>query len=295
MNRRLQRANRGLVDACGVRTDDAYRSRFGSRGGLGALLAALAMMVLLITVFASPTAAQETAQEDDTLEGTDSDEDTDVLLREGAAVYSQFCSACHQPGGTGIEGSFPPLVDNPNIDEPGEAEYIRDVISNGLEGEITVVDSTYDGVMPSFSTVSDEDVDAVIFYIQSGFQAPTGPVENILPTGPVAGSELPGLADMGWIAAYLVAALVALMVISPRLLSQNDRLDTPWFDVWLKTGTIFIAVALAIAFIPNWVLQSSTVTGLARPVQDLIGVSVWGLGLALCLGGLWYAHKDSRI
>ena len=84
-------------------------------------------------------------------------------------------------------------------------------------------------------------------------------------------------------------------MLGPRLTSQNDRLDTPWLDVWLKTATIFIAVALAIAFIPNWVMQNSAVTGLSRPVQDLIGVSTWGLGLALCLGGLWYAHKDSRI
>jgi mono/diheme cytochrome c family protein len=259
------------------------------------LIMVFVISVLVITVFASPTAAQETAQEDETHEDTGSDESDDALLQEGAAVYSQFCSACHQPGGTGIEGSFPPLIDNPNIDEPGEADYIRDVISNGLEGEITVLDSTYNGVMPSFSTVSDEDVDAVVFYIQSGFQAPSGPAAIIAPTGPVAGSELPGLADLGWIAAYLIAALVALLVVSPRLVSQNDRLETPWFDVWLKTGTIFIAVALAIAFIPNWVLQNSAVTGLARPVQDVIGVSVWGIGLALCLGGLWYAHKDSRI
>jgi mono/diheme cytochrome c family protein len=257
-------------------------------------------LVALVGLTVGPAAAQDDSSENsETTESTESGDDTggdeqaaeDELLREGAAVYGQVCSACHQPGGVGLEGSFPPLIDNSNV---ADASYVEDVIANGLQGPIEVQGVTYDGVMPSFSTLAEEDVDAVVFYVQSGFQAPSGPTPEI-GSGPVAGTELPALADLTWIAAYLIAAFVALLVIGPRLAAQSDRLSMPWFDAWLKTGTIVVGTVLAVAFIPNWVLQTSTVAGWSRPAQDLIGVSVWGLGLALCLGALWYAHRDSRI
>ncbi len=225
-------------------------------------------------------------------DGTTADQEAqDEALREGSAVYSQFCQACHQPGGVGLSGSYPPLIDNPNVED---ADYVRDVIINGRQGELTVNGEVYNGVMPSFSTLADDDVDNLIAYIESGFQAPSGPAPETA-SGPVAGTELPALAGMGALAAYLIAALIGLMVVGPRLAARNDRLDTPWFDTWLKTAAIVIAIALAIAFIPNWVLQTSTVAGLARPLQELIGVGIWGLGLALCLGGMWYAHRESRL
>lgn len=240
-----------------------------------------------------PPAAETTDDEaTDDAQGDEAQQEArDQLLRDGAAVYSQMCQACHQPGGAGLPGSYPPLLDNPNV---GDADYVRATIANGKQGELVVNGETYNGVMPSFSTLAADDVDALIVYIQSGFEAPSAPAAESA-SGPVAGTELPALADMGAQAAFLIAALVILLVVGPRLTSRNDRLDTPWFDTWLKTAAVVVATVLAIAYIPNWVLQTSTVAGLDRPLQDLIGVSVWGLGLALCLGGLWFAHRDSRL
>ena len=272
--------------------------------GLSALVRLAPVLVGIVVVLfvhlglsAGAASAQSESQTDEgepvnTDDGTTADQEAqDELLREGSAVYSQFCQACHQPGGVGLAGSYPPLIDNPNVDD---VDYVRDVIVNGRQGELTVNGVVYNGVMPSFSTLADDDVDALIVYIQSGFQAPSGPAPEVA-SGPVAGTELPALADMGAQAAYLIAALIVLLVLGPRLASRNSRLDTPWFDTWLKTAAVVIAVALAIAYIPNWVLQTSTVAGLDRPLQELIGVGVWGLGLALCLGGLWYAHRESRL
>ena len=124
---------------------------------------------------------------------------------------------------------------------------------------------------------------------------PAGPPPETGQTGPVAGTELPALTNLTWQAGFLIAAFVALLIIGPRLTSQNDRLRTPWFDAALKTATILIATAIAVAYIPNWVLQTSTVSGLPRAAQDLIGVSVWTLGLLACIAGLWYAHRESRV
>ena len=35
--------------------------------------------------------------------------------------------------------------------------------------------------------------------------------------------------------------------------------------------------------------------GLSRFGQDLIGTGLWTLGVGLLLGGLWYAHRESRV
>ena len=234
---------------------------------------------------------QSEVGDDDSGTGVASDLD-DAKLALGSEVYTQICSACHQAGGAGLPGSYPPLIDNPRVQD---AEYVSDVINNGLQGEIVVNGETYNGVMPSFSTLAEDEVDAVIVYIQSGFQAPAGPPPETGQTGPVAGTELPALTNLTWQAGFLIAAFVVLLVIGPRLTSRNDRLRTPWFDAALKTATIVIGTAVAIAYIPNWVLQTDTVSGLPRAAQDLIGVSIWTLGLLACLGGLWYAHRESRV
>lgn len=234
--------------------------------------------------------AEEPAEEP-TAEEAEAQAADDALLAEGAEVYSQICSSCHQPGGVGLAGQYPPLLDNPSVQDEA---YVRDVINNGRRGEITVAGETYDGVMPSFSTLSEEDVDALILYIQSGFAAPAGEAA-IGPTGPVAGTELPGLASAGALIAYLLAALLVAMVLYPRLISINSRLDTPWLDAGLKTATIVVAIVFLTVVLPDWVLQLNAVAGLDRLAQDAIGLAVWGAGLVVCLGALWYFHKESRI
>ncbi|MGI9612573.1 MAG: c-type cytochrome [Acidimicrobiales bacterium] len=215
-----------------------------------------------------------------------------ALLAEGAEVYSQICSSCHQPGGVGLSGQYPPLLDNPAVDD---ASYVRGVIVNGLQGEITVAGETFDGVMPSFSTLSDDDIDAVIAYVQSGFVTPEGGEAALGPTGPVVGTELPGLASASALIAYLLAALVVGLVLYPRLASRIDRLDTPWLDAGLKTATIVVAIVFLTVVVPDWVLQLKSVAGMDRLAQDAIGLVVWGGGLVVCLGAMWYFHRESRI
>ncbi len=216
----------------------------------------------------------------------------DAQLLTGAGVYSQICAACHQPGGAGLPGQFPPLLDNPSVDDTG---YVEDVIVNGLQGEIVVDGQAYNGVMPSFSTLSDDDVAAVITYIQNDFAAPQAAVEAFEASGPVAGTELPPLADMSAIVAFLLAAAVVGMVLAPRLTSVNDRLAVPWLDAWLKTAVIVLSVVFFTVVIPDWALKTSPVSKLSRFGQDLIGSGLWALGLAAVIGGLWYAHRESRI
>lgn len=216
----------------------------------------------------------------------------DQQLRDGAEVYSQVCSSCHQPGGAGLPGQFPPLIDNPHV---ADADYVADVIANGLQGEIVVNGETYNGIMPSFSTLSDDDTAAVIAYMQNGFAAPAADIAEFEATGPVAGTELPALTNLTAYLAYLLLAAAIAMVLAPRLLSENNRLNTPWLDAWLKTAVIVLSVVLLTVFLPDWALKTSAVSKLSRFAQDFIGSSLWALGLAVVLGGLWYAHRESRV
>jgi len=212
-------------------------------------------------------------------------------LRDGAVVYSQICSSCHQPAGIGVTGQFPPLAGNPRVDD---TEYVQMVITNGQQGELVVDGVTYDGVMPSFSTLSEEDQLAVIAYIQNGFVAPAETGDSVA-TGPVAGTELPALANMGSIVAFLLAASVIALVLAPRITGQNDRLDMPWLDAWLKTAVIVFATILLTVYVPDWVIRTDAVSDLNRFAQELITVSLWLGGLAFLAWALWYAHRDSRI
>lgn len=215
----------------------------------------------------------------------------DELLQEGAAVYSSVCSSCHQPGGVGVSGDFPPLVNNPNLDDPA---YIEEVILNGRTGELTVDGVTYNGVMPAQSTLSDADVEAVVFYIQSGFAAPSTPAVEV-DTGPVAGTELPLLADYAWITALLIAAGGVALVLGPRLIAANDRREITWLDAWMKTAVIVVGLIVVTTIIPAQVLENETVQDLPQAGQDIIVMGIWSTAIVVSLGVLWYAHREKRI
>lgn len=240
-------------------------------------------------------------QADETHESTDEDDAAaegpsaqelarEEQLREGAQAYTQICAACHQAGGIGVSGQYPPLKANPRVDD---GDYMRTVITAGRSGELEVNGVSYDGVMPSFSTLPDSDVEAIIAYVQNDFVAPRAAV--VPQAGPVAGTELPALTNMGAWLAYVIVAAAVLLALGPRITSANDRLAFPWLDAWLRTAVIVCSVILLTVFIPDWAIRNGNVASLSRFAQDLIGVSLWLAGLSAVLWGLWYAHRESRL
>ncbi len=265
-----------------------------------AALAASVLVAALLGPLVSGGAAQEEptepgeapAEVDETPADAAVSAVSDDVLILGAEVYASVCSSCHQPGGTGIVGQFPPLLDNPNV---ADTDYLIDTITNGRQGEIVVNGETYNGRMPAFSTLPADEVDAVIAYVQSGFQAPTNAPAAVVDTGPVAGTELPGLTNMTHILGVAIAGGVALLVLAPRLTSANSRLEMPWLDASLKTGVIVIGFIVFTVFVPSWVLQTETVSGLDRLAQDIIGTGLWFGALAAGIWALWYANRERRI
>ena len=107
-------------------------------------------------------AQQEEPPADEAVEGGAPASGWDQEL--GEQVYSGNCAACHQANGTGIPGAFPPLAENmPRLYAAGGGrEYLIDVMLYGLQGQITVSGMTYNGVMPAWQQLSNEQIAAVL-------------------------------------------------------------------------------------------------------------------------------------
>ncbi len=89
---------------------------------------------------------------------------TEIAAQEvsGASVYGQFCSACHQPTGAGVPGTFPPLAGNENV---ADGAYVEATIRDGLSGVIEVDGVSYDMTMPAVAGISEPEITAVVAYV----------------------------------------------------------------------------------------------------------------------------------
>jgi len=214
---------------------------------------------------------------------------SDDALIAGAEVYNESCAACHQAGGAGVPGQFPPLAGNPSVDD---TEYMETVIKNGLSGEIEVNGQTYNGVMPASSAMSDDDVASVIAYVQSGFATPQAEVPEVV-LDSSGGSRSPLT-----IALYVMFGLAAVLgatVFRSRIVAVNGPREVSWSDAWMKTGVIVVGLILVTTMVPVWAWESGTLQDLSSVTRDLITIGVWTVGLTGSLFLLWYFHRKNRV
>lgn len=93
----------------------------------------------------------------------------------GEAMYSD-CAACHQADGTGVEGTFPPLVDSQRVlDRPAE---FAGVLLDGLQGPLVVDGVEYDELMPDHGDWSDEELAAVMTYVRNSWGHDADPIDE---------------------------------------------------------------------------------------------------------------------
>lgn len=87
-----------------------------------------------------------------------------------AAVFNNNCSMCHQLAAAGVPGEFPRLAGRAGKIAAAAAgrNYLERVVLFGMIGEVTV-DGTpiVGGVMPSFGSLSDQDLADALNYIVS--------------------------------------------------------------------------------------------------------------------------------
>ncbi|MDZ7703784.1 MAG: cytochrome c [Trueperaceae bacterium] len=118
------------------------------------------------------TAPAEEAPEEATEEATEETAEAEPVSLDydeelGQSTYQSNCLSCHQANGQGITGAFPPLVEHvPNLyNAEGGRDYLINLQLYGLQGQIDVLGSSYNGVMPAWQQLSDEQIAAVLNHI----------------------------------------------------------------------------------------------------------------------------------
>jgi len=86
----------------------------------------------------------------------------------GAELYEEHCELCHEADGSGDPGEIPPLARNP---EMADTAYLERVIREGVSGPLERLGETYDDEMEGFPELSDDEVAALVSYVQGGFEA----------------------------------------------------------------------------------------------------------------------------
>jgi mono/diheme cytochrome c family protein len=93
----------------------------------------------------------------------------------GRDLYLANCSACHQAGGEGIPGVFPPLKGSGVVNRDDAAKHIR-VILDGMQGARAGV-VVYTAVMPPFAgALSDAEIAGIVDYERSSWGNHGAPV-----------------------------------------------------------------------------------------------------------------------
>lgn len=101
----------------------------------------------------------------------------------GEIVYAATCAACHQVDGRGLPAAFPPLAAHiPRLlaSDDGRA-YLPAVVLHGLTGPIEVEGDSYDGVMPPWLQLRDQQLADVLNYVAVAWGN-----DRLLPAGFIA-------------------------------------------------------------------------------------------------------------
>jgi len=86
---------------------------------------------------------------------------------DGAQVYAGKCAACHQASGAGLVGIFPPLAGSSWV--TGSEQRLVQILLHGIQGPIEVLEITYNGLMPAWKMLSNEELAAVATYVRGAF------------------------------------------------------------------------------------------------------------------------------
>jgi mono/diheme cytochrome c family protein len=90
-----------------------------------------------------------------------------TAVADGAQVYDTNCAFCHQAGGVGVPGQFPRLAGRVGAiaSNPEGKAFLSKVLLNGMSGRIMADGEPVLGIMPSFDSLSDDDISAVLTYL----------------------------------------------------------------------------------------------------------------------------------
>lgn len=93
----------------------------------------------------------------------------------GKQLYSGKCAACHQATGLGVAGVFPPLAASDWV--TGDEKILSNILLHGVNAEMIVQGKKYNGAMPAWKSLSDDELAAVLSYIRSDWGNAAAPIK----------------------------------------------------------------------------------------------------------------------
>lgn len=86
----------------------------------------------------------------------------------GKELFQKYCLACHQADGGGVPFTFPSLIKSSWVN--GDKTRLIKILLNGLQGEITVEDDTFNGVMPPQNNLTDQQIATLLTFLRQNFE-----------------------------------------------------------------------------------------------------------------------------
>jgi mono/diheme cytochrome c family protein len=93
---------------------------------------------------------------------------------DGKQLFTANCAACHQASGKGLPGAFPPLDGSEWV--TGEPRILANILLHGVTGEMTVAGTVFNGAMPPFQRLGDEELAAVASYVRTEWSNKAPPI-----------------------------------------------------------------------------------------------------------------------
>ena len=93
---------------------------------------------------------------------------------DGKQLFGAKCAACHQGSGLGVAGVFPPVAASEWV--LGDEKILTNILLHGVNGEMVVKGNKYNGAMPAWKSLSDDELAAVLTYIRSDWGNAAAPI-----------------------------------------------------------------------------------------------------------------------
>jgi mono/diheme cytochrome c family protein len=91
----------------------------------------------------------------------------------GRRLYAN-CQACHQAGGQGVEGTYPPLGGSEWVN--GDPQTMVRILLHGVQGRLEVRGKVYNQAMPAWKHLKDVQLAAVATYVRGSWGNTGAPV-----------------------------------------------------------------------------------------------------------------------
>jgi mono/diheme cytochrome c family protein len=104
---------------------------------------------------------------------------TGIARADGHNVFISNCAVCHQPDGKGAPSVYPPLANSVGryVAVKDGRTYLMDVVAFGMGGKIESGADSFEGDMPPWPQLSNQEVADVLTYVLTGLNSKVLPAD----------------------------------------------------------------------------------------------------------------------